>query len=180
MSRQFHTSLFCCLFLLALLCACVGGEKSTKDDLTELESTLAVLPVEAQQLKEISLPVCVQDVQIFEIAYVTRVIDGDSIEVEVNGREEQVRYIGVNTPEYYSKERKESEQATELNRALVEGRYVLLVKDVSDRDKYDRLLRYVFTTDGFVNYELVKEGAAEVKEYPPDTACHEYFLLADN
>ncbi len=148
-------------------------------ELSELESTLAVLPQAARQLEEIDLPACVQGSTGYEIAYVTRVIDGDSIEVEVNGTEEQVRYIGMNTPEYYSDKRDEAERATALNRSLVEGQYVLLIRDVSDRDKYDRLLRYVFTADGFVNFELVKEGAAEVKEYPPDTACHEFLLLAD-
>ena len=174
MSRKFHASLFCCLFLLAFFCACVEGDGNAEEYFPKLESTLTVLPAEAQHLSEITLPACVQRSDDFEIAYVTRVIDGDSIEVEVNGEKEQVRYIGMNTPEYYSKERAEAEQATRVNQALVEGRYVLLIRDVSDRDKYDRLLRYVFTTDGFVNYELVKEGVAEVKNYPPDTACHEY------
>lgn len=148
-------------------------------DLSELESTLTVLPQAAQQLDEIDLPACVQNLDEYEIAYVTRVIDGDSIEVIVGGEKEQVRYIGVNTPEYYSDEREEAEWAAALNRNLVEGQYVLLVRDVSDRDKYERLLRYVFTSGGFVNFELVKVGAAEVKEYPPDIACHDYLLLAD-
>jgi len=137
-----------------------------------------VLPDDAQNLADIPLPVCVQGLDDFEIAYVTHVIDGDSIKVNVNGKEEQVRYIGMNTPEYYSDERDEAEEATKLNRDLVEGRYVLLIKDVSERDKFDRLLRYVFTEDYFVNYRLVEVGAAEVKSYPPDTACHDYLSQA--
>jgi len=179
LTKKILKTILCCIFLSIFLCACLRVVSSTQGDLSELESTLAVLPQAAQQLDEIDLPACVQDLDDYEIAYVTRVIDGDSIEVEVNGKEEQVRYIGMNTPEYYSDEREEAEWATALNRNLVGGHYVLLIRDVSDRDKYDRLLRYVFTADGFVNYELVKEGAAEVKEYPPDIACHEYLLLAD-
>lgn len=179
MTKQIHKSIFFCIFLSIFLCACIRTGSSKLGDLSELESTLAGLPQAAQRLEAIDLPACVQGSDDYEIAYVTRVIDGDSIEVEVNGKEEQVRYIGVNTPEYYSDERDEAVLATALNRSLVEGQYVLLIRDVSDRDKYDRLLRYVFTVDGFVNFELVKEGAAEVKEYPPDTACHEFLILAD-
>jgi len=169
-----RTKLIYFLILAALMSACIKVSPPN-NDLFELESTLAVLPDAAQELATIPLPVCVQGLDDYEIAYVTRVIDGDSIEVMVNGKEEQVRYIGMNTPEYYSDERDEAEIATELNRKLVEGQYVLLIKDVSERDKFDRLLRYVFTEDHFVNYELVKEGVAEAKQYPPDTACQEYF-----
>ncbi len=166
------------LILAAVLSACIQVSPAN-NELLELESTLVVLPDAAQGLADIPLPVCVEDLDDYEIAYVTRVIDGDSIEVMVNGKEEQVRYIGINTPEYYSDERDEAIEATELNKELVEGRYVLLIKDVSERDKFDRLLRYVFTEDYFVNYELVKEGVAEVKAYPPDTACHEYLSRAE-
>ncbi len=56
---------------------------------------------------------------------------------------------------------------------------MLLIKDVSERDKFDRLLRYVFTEDYFVNYELVEEGVADAKEYSPDTACHAYLSQAE-
>ncbi|MHB8807443.1 MAG: thermonuclease family protein [Anaerolineaceae bacterium] len=179
MVRSIRKNSICFLILPILLCACIKGYPSSNNDLSELESTLAVLPDVAQELADIQLPVCVQGLDDYEIAYVTSVIDGDSIEVLVNGKEEQVRYIGMNTPEYYSDERDEAEEATELNRELVEGRYVLLIKDVSERDKFDRLLRYVFTEDHFVNYELVKEGVAEAKQYPPDTACHNYLSQAE-
>jgi len=179
MASSIRNNFICFLILPILLCACIKGYPSSSKQLSELESTLAVLPDEAQGLTNIPLPVCVQGLDDFEIAYVNRVIDGDSIEVMVNGKEEQVRYIGMNTPEYYSDERAEAEIATELNRELVEGQYVLLIKDVSERDKFERLLRYVFTEDYFVNYELVEEGVAEVKSYPPDTACHEYLSQAE-
>jgi len=173
-----RTKLIYFLTLAVLMSACIKVSPAN-NELLELESTLAVLPDTAQRLADIPLPVCVEDLGDYEIAYVTRVIDGDSIEVMVNGKEEQVRYIGMNTPEYYSDERDEAEIATELNRKLVEGQYVLLIKDVSERDKFDRLLRYVFTEDHFVNYELVKEGVAEAKQYPPDTACHNYLSQAE-
>ena len=97
---------------------------------------------------------------------VVRVVDGDTIRVMINGREEPVRYIGINTPE---RDEVCYQEATDANRALVEGRTVRLVKDRSDRDRYDRLLRYVYIGDVFVNALLVQDGWAEVVRYEPDT-----------
>lgn len=172
-------------FLLLVLCsACVWSSTiavvEQNNTRIELERDTTALPAEALSLLDIERPACLQNVAVFEVAYVTRVIDGDSIEVLLDGVQEQVRYIGVNTPEYYSDERDAAVAATALNRQLVEGRYVLLVRDVSDRDKFERLLRYVFTERDFVNYRLVQEGAAEARNYPPDTICGEYLLSAND
>jgi len=155
--------------------SCLKNNSFFTQNLVGLEATLSALPSGAEKFKDVSLPSCLKDLHNYEIAYVTRVIDGDSIQVLVDGKEEEVRYIGINAPEYYSHERKAAEAATRKNQELVEKQYVLLIKDVSERDKFGRLLRYVITADGFVNYELVKSGMAVVKEYPPDTACHQYF-----
>lgn len=102
-----------------------------------------------------------------ETGRVTRVIDGDTIEVDINGQIYDIRYIGMNTPE-----RDEScyRDATEANRDLVEGETVRLVRDVSDTDRFDRLLRYVYVGDVFVNERLVEQGFAEVVRYTPDTS----------
>jgi micrococcal nuclease len=107
-----------------------------------------------------------------ELARVVDIIDGDTIDVEINGQEYRVRYTGVNTPE-----RDEAcyRDATEANATLVEDQTVLLVKDVSDTDRYGRLLRYVYVGDVFVNAELVADGYAEAGYYPPDTAYLDYF-----
>lgn len=107
-----------------------------------------------------------------EIATVTRVIDGDTIDVRLNGVEYRVRYVGVNTPE---RDEPCYAQASAANAALVQGRQVTLVRDVSDTDRYDRLLRYVYVDTLFVNAELVAEGWAEAGYYPPDTAYTAYF-----
>jgi endonuclease YncB( thermonuclease family) len=118
---------------------------------------------------------CIPDLSAVEIAQLKRVIDGDSIEIYLDGEVYQVRYIGINTPEYYSDERAEAIQATQANQKLVEGQTLYLFKDRSNTDKYDRLLRYVLTDEVFVNRELVREGYAEAREYRPDTACHKVF-----
>jgi len=122
---------------------------------------------------------CIPDISTVETARVVRVIDGDSIEVVMGEETYQVRYIGINTPEYYSSDRQRAEEATRVNQDLVEGKTIFLFKDQSETDKYDRLLRYVVTKDAFVNLELVRSGYAEAREYPPDTACHQVFKEAD-
>ncbi|MCA9366497.1 thermonuclease family protein [Candidatus Kaiserbacteria bacterium] len=102
-------------------------------------------------------------------ATVVRVIDGDTIMVTQNGQEERVRYIGIDTPELDGDECYAAE-ATNLNSSLVFGHEVTLERDVSDRDQYGRLLRYVFVGDELVNEQLVRDGAAKVIKIQPDTA----------
>jgi len=103
---------------------------------------------------------------------VTKVIDGDTIIVEGGYR---VRYIGIDTPETYPRMEAFGLEAWQANRQLVEGKEIRLEKDVSETDKYDRLLRYVYVDDTLVNAELVKLGLAEAKAYPPDTKYQDYF-----
>jgi len=109
---------------------------------------------------------------------VTRVIDGDTIEIEGG---ERVRYIGIDTPETVDP-RKPVQcfgvEASNKNKELVEGKMVRLEKDITDRDKYSRLLRYVYVGDTFINLELVKQGFAYSYSYPPDIKYQEQFLKA--
>lgn len=105
-------------------------------------------------------------------ARVTQVVDGDTFHIDLDGdgrTDERVRAIGIDAPErdecYYG-------QATERARALLAGRRVALRRDVSEQDRYDRLLRYVYLEDGrWFNGLMVREGYALAKRYPPDTAC---------
>ena len=101
-----------------------------------------------------------------DTARVTQVIDGDTIIIEGGYR---VRYIGIDTPEVHPELETCGMEALEANRKLVEGKEVCLERDVSETDKYGRLLRYVYVDDVFVNAELVRQGLAEAKAYPPDT-----------
>lgn len=107
-----------------------------------------------------------------DAAKVTRVVDGDTIVVSVKGAQYKVRLIGINTPErgrpYYK-------EATEKTEELVLGKEVRLEKDVSETDKYGRLLRYVYAGDLFVNAELVKQGYAQQYTYPPDVKYADLF-----
>jgi hypothetical protein len=107
------------------------------------------------------------------------VIDGDTITVLLDGLVVNVRYIGVDAPESVSRLEYLGKEARNRNRELVTGRDVLLYKDVSDRDRFDRLLRYVFVDDKFINYELVSQGYASVLDEPPDSACALLFKDAE-
>ncbi len=101
-----------------------------------------------------------------DTATVTQVIDGDTITIDTGHR---VRYIGLDTPEVYPVQEAYGMEAWQANRKLVEGKEVRLERDVSETDKYGRLLRYVYVDDTLVNAELVRLGLAVARAYPPDT-----------
>jgi micrococcal nuclease len=119
-------------------------------------------------------------------ARVIRVVDGDTIVVALEGRQERVRYIGIDTPESvdprspvecYGKE------AAAENQRLVGGKQVYLARDISERDRFDRLLRYVYVDDAadelvFVNLALVAGGYAQVSTFPPDVEHETEFRAA--
>jgi micrococcal nuclease len=104
-------------------------------------------------------------------AFVTRAIDGDTVEVRLGSEIEEVRYIGLDTPETV----KPGEpiecfgpQASRFNHRLVERRRVRLVFGAERRDAYGRLLAYVYLGDRFVNAELVRRGLARTLTIPPN------------
>ncbi len=110
---------------------------------------------------------------------VTRIVDGDTIELE-NGQ--KVRYIGIDTPETVDPRKPVQcfgEEAKTKNEQLVLGKTVRMVKDVSETDKYGRLLRYVYVDDIFVNDYLVREGFARAATFPPDVKFADQFLTAE-
>ena len=121
-----------------------------------------------------------------ETARVVRIVDGDTIVVRRGrGRDEHLRYIGMDTPETKQPNTPiqwMGPEATAANAALVEGRSVVLEKDVSDTDHFGRLLRYVWLVDGerwtMVDLELVRRGFAQVETDPPDVKYADRFVEA--
>jgi endonuclease YncB( thermonuclease family) len=111
-----------------------------------------------------------------QLAVVTRIVDGDTIRVTIDGTEFPVRYIGIDAPEPDTTDpavKQLADAATATNAALVEGQNVVLERDVSERDEFDRLLRNVWLVDSggsqvLVNLELVRLGFAAVTTFPPD------------
>ncbi len=116
-----------------------------------------------------------------EWAGVVRVVDGDTIRVRIGGVEERVRYIGIDTPETAGSpagEQPFGPEAAAFNESLVDGRRLCLERDVSERDRYGRLLRYAWLDDGtLVNERLLDAGFARVVTFPPDVKYHETRLL---
>lgn len=114
---------------------------------------------------------------------VVHVADGDTITLESG---EKVRYIGIDAPELHETAGKSTcygEQAKAANEALVLGAAVKLVPDKTNRDKYGRLLRYVYVQDGngndiFINEVLVAQGAAKSYPYKPDTSKQDILQAA--
>ncbi|HEC77508.1 MAG TPA: thermonuclease family protein [candidate division WOR-3 bacterium] len=100
---------------------------------------------------------------------VSEVIDGDTFRTE---KGETVRLLGINTPEMGEPG---ADIAKNFLKLMVQDKEVRLEKDVTDRDDFGRLLRYVFVEEIPVNAELVRMGLAEVRFYPPDTAYKKEF-----
>ena len=108
-----------------------------------------------------------------EIARVTRVIDGDTIDVLIDGKTARIRYLQINTPE---RDEPCFNESTQANAELVSGQTVRLVPDVELVDPFGRLLRYVYVGDVMVERALVEGGYAEVVLYPPNDAHYDEFL----
>jgi micrococcal nuclease len=112
-------------------------------------------------------------------ASVLKIVDGDTIDVRLEGCTVRVRSIGVNTPETSHPIKgvepfiKEAKEAT---RRLVEGQTVRLERDVEQYDRYGRLLAYVYVGDTMVNAELVRQGYTRVATFPPNVKDQELCL----
>jgi micrococcal nuclease len=157
---RFLMSSFLVVALLVLVCGCT-------DQIQPGQYT----PTAASPTPEIKFP-CIPDNSV-QTAVVTKIVDGDTVWVRIDGESYKVRYIGMNTPEIGDAG---ADEATALNAELVSGKTVTLYKDTSETDKYGRLLRYVVADGMFVNAELVKQGVAEPGTCKPDTSCAEYLF----
>lgn len=122
-----------------------------------------------------------------QTAVVTRIVDGDTIRVDIDGTEFAVRYIGIDSPEPDATDptvKQQADAATAANASLVEGQDVFLERDVTDTDQFDRLLRNVWLVDEdasqkLVNLELVRLGFATVMTFPPDEKYVDYLMAAE-
>lgn len=119
-----------------------------------------------------------------ERALVSKVIDGDTIVLEDG---QTVRFVGIDTPETVDPRRPVGcfgKEASNETKKLLVGKVVILQKDVSNTDKYKRLLRYIYLPleNGqilFINDYLVRTGFAKVYTYPPDIKFNEQFRQAE-
>ena len=110
---------------------------------------------------------------------VVRVVDGDTFVVNFNGKDEKVRLIGVDTPESVhadsSKNTKEGILVSDYTKSKLNGKIVKLEFDVQERDKYGRLLAYVYIDGEMYNKHLLEIGYAKIATYPPNVKYVEEF-----
>ena len=114
-----------------------------------------------------------------EAVTVEQVVDGDTIVLE-DGR--TVRYIGIDTPETKHPSQGQEcfgQEASFRNKQLVEGKVIQLEKDVSETDRYGRILRYVWLDNQMINQVLVEEGYAYAASFPPDIKHQDQLTLAE-
>ena len=180
------------IILFLLLIGILGGENPSQyqKQIAEVSQPLTEIPQQPTQpntekpQEEIQTPLIEeekpspQDIPQEEAYSVVKVIDGDTIKLE-NG--EVVRYIGIDTPETVHPSKPVQcfgKESSDKNKELVEGKLVKLEKDITDRDKYGRLLRYVWVGDLFVNDYLVRQGYAYAYTYPPDVKYSNQFVEA--
>ena len=150
------------------------GIDDNAEDLTTDSSTSTWNPKGPRETSD-EAPAETDDDSVEPTFLVTKVVDGDTVELEGG---ERVRYIGIDTPESTTEHECYGEEAKAKNRALVEGKRVRLVADAEDRDKYGRLLRYVFLDETFINLTLASEGYATQLTIPPNVAHADEFRSA--
>lgn len=187
--KNFKLILLTILFSLFFLTACNSKndkiiESSTHyydTNIDNIKDELSTKISESQNTEE-------NTTSTFEEAKLIRVIDGDTIEVELNNTQYSVRLIGINTPEsvapdnYKTKNNIEGTEASNTVKDMLSDiETIYLQKDISDTDKYDRLLRYVWLekptnendineiSTKMLNAILVNKGIAEIATYKPDT-----------
>ncbi len=146
------------------------------------KSSPSVLSITDSSTPNDTIPTTAPSPSIFEgkeKAKVTNVVDGDTVKLE-DGR--VVRYIGIDAPETVHPQKPVQcfgKEASQLNEELVENKEVWLEKDISETDKYGRILRYVYVLENdnliMVNKVLVEKGYAHASSYPPDIKYQEEF-----
>ncbi len=144
---------------------------------------MELIPSPTMEVVSLSSPVLVSDGAVLaagrEVVTISRVVDGDTIKT-TDGQ--TIRYIGIDTPETKDPNRPVGcygQEASQKNKELVEGQQVELEKDVSETDRYGRLLRYVYQDGVMINELLVKEGYARATSYPPDVKYQDLFRRAE-
>ncbi len=166
------------LFLLKGESSDIYSSRVVVQQTPEVTATPIVDEPATENLHTENVTIVTKSVQDDDTIFVVRVVDGDTIEIEDG---ERVRYIGVNTPESVDPRRKVQcfgKEASAYNKGLVEGKRVRLEPDVEDRDRYGRLLRYVWLGDTMINEQLVADGYAQIMTFPPNVKYAERFREA--
>jgi endonuclease YncB( thermonuclease family) len=186
MQKKYSFIIFLILFLLS-----VGliwqGIKQTSFEWETLQPKQINSPLPSVGSNVLGVEEASNAAKINNLVQVIKVVDGDTIDVLINGQKQTVRLIGINTPETVDPRRPVQcfgKEASNETKRLLEGKQVYLTKDVSETDKYNRILRLVYLPleNGqmlFVNDYLVRQGFANNYPYPPDVKYDDQFRQAE-
>ena len=171
------------IFITLILTGVYFFYQNYLDDKTVLSTTEAVIasapPLTVTATNSASISIATASADNLEQALVSKVVDGDTIRLS-DGR--KVRYIGIDTPETVHPTKAigcYGQEASAKNKELVLNQIVALEKDVSETDRYGRLLRYVYLDGIMINDLLVKAGYARVSTYPPDVKYQAIFSASE-
>ena len=128
--------------------------------------TITLTPIAT--LPKIAEADCIPPQNQRQIGQVIQVVNGNTIIVNLDDGNYPIRYIGIDAP---GKETGLGKKVYDQNVALIADKWVTLIKDVSETDQENQLLRYVFVGDIFINYELIRQGYVAAKIVPPDSVC---------
>lgn len=165
-----------CIIALPVIAAAIVTQTTF-----HLGGEIAITPREYQSVSQISSVNSTYPsiAQAQEKAKVSFVYDGDTIVLSDNRK---VRYIGIDTPEIGRDKIPDecfAKEAVNMNIQLVNRREIEMEKDISETDKYGRLLRYVWVDNVFINEFLVRQGYARLETIPPDTRYYQLLKSAE-
>lgn len=174
-----------CLFLVVALsfCACAALSSQISDDMAPQISTEVAVQVSTAVVEHVATALAESPSSAVtdkaggpveeEIGIVTRVIDGDTIDVLLGDKTVRIRYVQTNTPE---RDQPCFRESTQANADLVANKQVRLLPSKRLEDPFGRLLRFVYVGDIMVERALVEGGWAEVVLYPPNDAHYDEFV----
>ncbi|TDT46004.1 nuclease-like protein [Fonticella tunisiensis] len=163
-----------------------ANNDGTYNSSDSINNTAAAGVTISDQQSNASQPAEIQSPILLTKGTVTRVVDGDTAEININGKTYKVRFIGVNTPESTTRVEPYGKEASNYTKSKLTGKTVYLEKDVSETDRYGRLLRYIWLQpptqindkeirSKMFNAILVLDGQAQAATYPPDVKYADYF-----
>lgn len=163
--------------ILIIIAAIIGGELSTNNAnfVNNLENLVNKLSstILNESTGTYSNSTIEEETKLSSETYkVIRVVDGDTIIIDYNGKEERIRLIGVDTPESVhpnaEKNTEFGKTASDFTKANLENKFVKIELDVQEHDKYGRLLAYIYVDGKMYNKTLLEEGYAKIATFPPN------------
>src|SRR3990167_4708201 len=173
--------LFVLLFFFVLIPFILISVTADSTETKSVEKIIAKQPInrDIPSNDNVAISAVIADTKDSDTFHVVRVIDGDTIELDGGIK---VRYIGIDTPETVNPNTDVEcygNESSAKNKELLEDKDVRLEKDISETDRYGRLLRYVYVGDVFINDYLVRQGYANASSYPPDIKYQDVFTEAE-